>query len=200
MKKAALIVFVGTFLSLSNAQTYSIPAASPRQVIDQQFSISKITVDYGRPGVKGRKIFGDLVPYGKVWRAGANSCTKISFGQNVIFGGKELKAGTYGLYIIPQPNQWQVVLNKDFQSWGAFSFDEKLNVLETVIPVEITKTPTEWFTIDFLPNGKEGMLMLIAWENAKISVPIKVSNPEVVSKIEEKLGEARKIEREGNKN
>lgn len=118
MKKFILTLALGGVFSLANAQSYNVPMASPRHSIQQQFSVSSISIDYGRPAVKGRKIFGELVPYGKVWRAGANSSTKISFGQNVIFGGKDLKAGTYGLFIIPQPTQWTIILNKDSQSWG----------------------------------------------------------------------------------
>ena len=102
--------------TLSFAQDYSVPAASPRQKVEQQFSMSKISVDYGRPGVKGRKIFGELVPYGQVWRAGANSSTKITFGQSVNFGGKTVPAGTYGLFIVPTEKDWKVILNKDFDT------------------------------------------------------------------------------------
>lgn len=196
MKKFILTLALGGVFSLANAQSYSVPMASPRHSIQQQFSVSSISIDYGRPAVKGRKIFGELVPYGKVWRAGANSSTKISFGQNVIFGGKDLKAGTYGLFIIPQPTQWTIILNKDSQSWGAYSFDEKLNVLEVSIPVEHTKTLTEWFSIDLTPLDKNQQTLSLAWENSKVNIPIQVANVEAVSKIEEKLTEARKIERE----
>lgn len=196
MKKFILTLALGGVFSLANAQSYNVPMASPRHSIQQQFSVSSISIDYGRPAVKGRKIFGELVPYGKVWRAGANSSTKISFGQNVIFGGKDLKAGTYGLFIIPQPTQWTIILNKDSQSWGAYSFDEKLNVLEVSIPVEYTKTLTEWFSIDLTPLDKNQQTLSLAWENSKVNIPIRVANVEAVSKIEEKLTEARKIERE----
>lgn len=196
MKKFILTLAFGGIFSLANAQSYNVPMASPRHSIQQQFSVSNISIDYGRPAVKGRKIFGDLVPYGKVWRAGANSSTKITIGQTVNFGGKELKAGTYGLFIIPQPTQWTIILNKDSQSWGAYSFDEKLNVLEISVPVEHTKTLTEWFTIDLTPVSKEQLSLSLAWENSKVNIPISVANTEAVSKIEEKLTEARKIERE----
>lgn len=196
MKKLILTLAFSGFFSFGNAQSYNIPAASPRETLQQQFSISNISIDYGRPGVKGRKIFGDLVPFAKVWRAGANSSTKITFGQAVKFGGKEVKAGTYGLFIIPEPTQWKVILNKDSQSWGAYSFDEKLNVLETTIPVEPTKNLVEWFTINLTPVSKDETTLSLSWENSSINIPIQVPNTEVVSKVIEKLNEARKIERE----
>ena len=84
-----------TFSLLVFAQQYNIPAVSPRQVVEQQFSIAKISIDYGRPAVKGRVIFGDLVPFGEVWRAGANEATKITFGQEVLFGGQKAVSYTH---------------------------------------------------------------------------------------------------------
>jgi len=121
--------------ALSIAQEYTVPAASPRQRVEQQFSMSKIIIDYGRPGVNGRKIFGELVPYGQVWRAGANSSTKITFGQSVNFGGKTVPAGTYGLFIVPTEKEWKVILNKDFQQWGAYTYDPSQDVVDVTIPV-----------------------------------------------------------------
>ena len=92
MKK--IVFFIGILMGCTSyAQNFSYPMASPRQVITQQFSVSQITVDYGRPSVRGRKIFGELVPYGKVWRAGANQATSISFLQPVKVGGKSVKKG-----------------------------------------------------------------------------------------------------------
>lgn len=196
MKKIFLTLCLGGAFALGNAQSYNIPAASPREMVQQQFSISNISVDYGRPGVKGRKIFGDLVPFAKIWRAGANSSTKITLGQAVNFGGKEVKAGTYGLFILPQPTQWTIILNKDSQSWGAYSYDEKQNVLETTLPVEHTKNLVEWFTIDLNPVNKDETTLSLSWENSLVKIPIKVANTEAVTKITEKLNEARKIERE----
>ena len=111
MKKLFATVFLSC--SLLGFSQYHIPVASPKQKVEQQFSMTKITVDYGRPGIKGRKVFGELVPFGKVWRAGANSATKVTFEQNVDFGGKEVKAGSYALFVIPMEKEWKVMLNKD---------------------------------------------------------------------------------------
>lgn len=191
-------LFIG-FSSLLEAQNYSVPMESPRHRIEHQFSVSNISVDYGRPAVKGRTIFGGLVPYNKVWRAGANSSTKLSIGQTVHFGGKKLKPGTYGLFIIPNQNEWTVIINKDSQSWGAYSFDEKQNVLEVKLPVENMKTLTEWLTIDIIPVNRNEIKMTIAWEYSRVSIPITVSNPTLNQKIEEKILEIRKMERESDK-
>ena len=149
MKKLIVTVFLS--FSLWGFSQYSIPTASPRQKVEQQFSMTKISVDYGRPGVKGRTVFGDLVPYGKIWRAGANSATKITFEQNVNFGGKEVKAGSYALFIIPSENQWKVYLNKDANQWGAYAYDEKLNIVEITLPVQKLAEKKEWFDIAVNP-------------------------------------------------
>jgi hypothetical protein len=187
------------FTTLAFSQDYSVPALSPRHKVEQQFSISKVSVDYGRPAVKGREIFGKLVPYNEVWRTGANSATKISFGQEVNFGGKNIPAGTYALFIIPNAQQWKLILNKDFQQWGAFGYNDKLNVAEVELPVQKLSSPMEWFTIELNPTKDEQMEMTIEWENSKVVVPIKVAKPEITNRIIEKLKEAKKIEMESNK-
>lgn len=178
---------------------FSLPAESPRQKVEQQFSISKITLDYGRPGVKGRKIFGELVPYGKVWRAGANSSTKITFEQSVDFNGITVPAGTYGLFIIPSEKEWKVILNKDAQQWGAYEFDAKLNVAETSVPVEKLSAKQEWFEISFEPVSGDQTNLVFKWDTVKATLPLKVGKPETVAKITEKLKEIKQIEREAAK-
>ncbi len=193
MKK---LVFTALLLAsfLVSAQ-YTLPAASPRAKVEQQFSVSKVSVDYGRPGVKGRKIFGELVPYNKVWRAGANSSTKVTFGQAVNFGGKAVSAGTYGLYILPTDKEWKVILNKDSQSWGT-QYDEKLNVVDVTVPVQKLGEKQEWFEISLNPVDDNTLDMVMKWDNVKTVVPIKSGNTDKVNRITEKLKEIRAIERE----
>lgn len=197
--KKIILAFTLSIASFAFSQDYSVPAASPRQKIEHQFSISKITVDYGRPGVKGRDIFGKLVPYNEVWRTGANSSTKITFGQEVNFGGKNVPAGTYALFIIPQEQKWKIILNKDSQQWGAFGYNDKLNVTDIEVPVQKITPQIEWFTIELNPTKEDQMDMKIEWEHAKVVVPIQVAKPEVTNKIIEKLKEAKKIEMDASK-
>ncbi len=194
MKKLLISALLVT--SLSAVAQYRLPAASPRAKVEQQFSTSKITVDYGRPGVKGRKVFGELVPYGKVWRAGANSATKITFEQAVNFGGKTVPAGTYGLFITPTEKEWKVILNKDAQQWGAYTYDEKLNVTDVTLPVQKLTEKQEWFEIELNPMDDHAVDMVIKWDMQKVTVPVKVAKPETVSRIVEKLREINAIERE----
>lgn len=194
MKKLLIAAFISSTL-FAYAQ-HTLPAASPRQTVEQQFSTSKISVDYGRPGVKGRKVFGELVPYNKVWRAGANGATKITFAQPVSFGGKTVPAGTYGLFVIPTDKEWKVILNKDAQQWGAYAYDEKLNVTDITVPVQKLSEKQEWFAVELNPLDENSLDMVIKWDLAKITVPIKVANPEVMTKVVEKLKEIRQIERD----
>jgi len=95
------------------AQNVKMPAPSPTQTVKQDFALSYVEVNYSRPAMKGRTIMGDLVPYGKVWRTGANSATTITFGDDVNFGGKAVKAGKYGLLTIPGQSEWTIILTKD---------------------------------------------------------------------------------------
>ena len=194
MKKLLLTTFLA--LSVAAYSQFTLPAASPRQKVEQQFSMSKITVDYGRPGVKGRKIFGDLVPFGKVWRVGANSSTKITFEQSVNFGGKTVSAGTYGLFVIPTEKEWKVILNKDSQQWGAYTFDEKQNVVDVTIPVQKLAEKQEWFEIELNPVDDNSLNLVMKWDFTKVELPLKIGKPETVSKIVEKLKEIKQIERD----
>lgn len=194
MKKLFATVLLS--FSLLGFSQYNVPTASPREKIEQQFSMTKISVDYGRPGVKGRKVFGELVPFGKVWRAGANSATKITFEQNVNFGGKDVMAGTYGLFIIPTDKEWKIILNKDAQQWGAYQYDEKLNVLEITVPVQKLSDKQEWFEISLNPMDVHSTDLIFKWDMTKAVVPIKEAKPEIVSKIIDKLNEIKQIEKD----
>lgn len=183
-------------ISVSAYSQFTIPASSPRQKVEQQFSMSKITVDYGRPGVKGRKIFGELVPFGKVWRAGANSSTKLTFEQSVTFGGKTVPAGTYGLFVIPTEKEWKIILNKDAQQWGAYEYDEKLNVTDIAVPVQKLSEKQEWFAIELNPVDDSSLDLVMKWDVTKVTVPLKTAKPDTVTKIVEKLKEIKQIEKD----
>lgn len=194
MKK--LIISAFCVVSTLAYSQWNLPAASPRQTVEQQFSMAKITVDYGRPGVKGRKIFGELVPFGKVWRAGANSSTKITFAQSIDFGGKVVSAGTYGLFIIPQEKEWKVILNKDSQQWGAYEYDEKKNIADVTVPVQKSSEKQEYFEIALQPVDDNAIDLVLKWDFTKVVVPLKTGNPETAAKIVDKLKEIKQIEKD----
>ena len=195
MKK---ITFIVCFLSglWSFGQNFSYPMASPRQVITQQFSVSQITVDYGRPSVRGRKIFGELVPYGKIWRLGANQATSITFYQPVKFGGLPVKKGDYAIFVTPEAHQWTVVLNYDANAWGAYSYDPNENAIEFTVPVTQTKELQESLEFSFEAISNDKVNLVIRWEYLKVEIPIEVDKKETIDKIVEQLREVKQFERD----
>ena len=194
MKKIILTAFLA--VSVSAYSQWNIPVASPRQTVEQQFSMAKISLDYGRPAVKGRKVFGELVPFGQVWRAGANGATKITFEQSIDFGGKIVPAGTYGVFVIPQEKEWKIILNKDANQWGAYSYDERLNVIDITVPTQKLTEAQEVFEIALNPKDENNVDMVFKWDLTKVVVPLKTGNPATVIKIVDKLKEIKQIEKD----
>jgi hypothetical protein len=113
------------FKNGGQAVELKLPTLSQRSVITQRIGLTDITINYCRPLVGGREIWGKAVPYGRVWRSGANENTTISFTDDVSIEGKPLSAGTYGLHTIPAADQWTIIFSKNSTSWGSFSYDEK---------------------------------------------------------------------------
>ncbi len=126
-------------------------------------------VVYSRPYKKDRAIFGGLVPFGKVWRTGADEATEITFYKDVMFGGKEVKAGSYALFTVPNKDSWDVILNSSLHQWGAFTYDGKMDVARAKAKPKMMKESVENFSIAF-SKGK----MILAWDKTMIAVPIKV--------------------------
>jgi len=185
----ALAVSVHAF-----AQQYNIPAVSPRQTVEQQFSVTKISIEYGRPAVKGRKVFGELVPFGQVWRAGANEATKITFGQEVLFGGQKVKKGTYALYVVPQEKEWKIILNRGVNNWGAYTYDAKEDVATTTVPVKMMNEKMERFTINFEDITDEKLNLVLEWDKARADVPVEILNVEETLQIIDNLKAIKKVE------
>lgn len=123
---------------------------------------------YSRPQVKGRTIFGVEVKYNEVWRMGANESTEIEFFKNAVIAGKKISRGRYTIYCNPEENRWTLILNKDIDSWGGFSYNESLDVLRTTVPVIKNELPVEYLTIYFdNPNN-----LVIMWADVKVNLPI----------------------------
>src|SRR6186713_3680217 len=126
---------------------------------------------YSRPQKQGRKIFGELVEYGKVWRLGANEATEIEFYKDVKVGGKKVPKGRYTLYAIAGENVWTMILNKDTDTWGAFKYDSKKDVLRTDVVVQKTDEVIESMSMLF-EKSTNGISLIIAWEQMKVTLPI----------------------------
>lgn len=154
------------------AQGLKMPQASSGQTITQNFGLGKITLNYSRPNVKGRKIFGGLEPYGTVWRTGANSATMISFTEPVKINGKELPAGDYGLFTIPGKDEWTVIFNKGAKQWGAYEYKEAEDVLRVKVKATKLKDKVETFTIQFANVYPTTAQLQFMWEDTAISLDL----------------------------
>lgn len=171
----------------ADAQIKKAPA-SPRSKVEQQVGLVKATVDYGRPGVKGRKIFGGLEPYGKVWRTGANASSKVTFDGDVQIQKTQVPAGTYGLYTIPNRASWTIILSKNSKLWGAGGYNPSDDLARFEVKIEKLKDHRESLEIGFEKFHANGADLFIAWEKTKVSLPVFVdSDAQVIAEIKSKI-------------
>ena len=155
------------------------PWASPRAQYTQRIGITDVTVDAGRPAVKGREVWGGLVPWNEVWRCGANENTTIHFANDVQIEGQPLPAGTYGLHMIPTPDRWTVIFSRNSTSWGSFSYDEKEDALRVEVKPE-SAPMQEWLTYAFDDLSANGATLRLHWEQLAVPIRITVDTPKVV--------------------
>jgi len=159
-------------LMTAQAQQLKTPSPSPAQTIKQEFGISNVELTYSRPNVKGRKIFGDLVPYGKLWRTGANAATRIKFADDVQIGGTEVKAGEYVIYTVPNENEWEVVFNKGLNNWGIDGYKQEEDVVRVKVKPSKLNDVQETFTMQFVNIKPNGTDLQILWDKTAVNVPI----------------------------
>jgi hypothetical protein len=171
----ALLTF--TFSTISAQELKGkIPAASTGQRSEQDFGLGTISVKYYRPNTKGRKIFGGIEPYGIVWRTGANNNTVITLTDTVQFEGNTVNPGSYSLFSIPGADQWTIILSKNTGQWGAYTYNEKDDLLRfKVKPVKLADK-VETLTIGFADIKEATGLMQIQWENTAINIHLKTNN------------------------
>lgn len=167
-------------VALQEPAKIDFPAASPAGKFEQRVGFTDIAVVYNRPSVKGRKIFGELEPYGSVWRTGANNATTISFSTDVKFGGSDVPAGTYALFTIPQKDEWTVILNKTPQQWGSYKYDEKQDQARVKVKPIALNDVVETLEIGVRDVTDSSAMLNIAWEKTRVPVKIEV---DVVSKL-----------------
>ncbi|WP_420574544.1 DUF2911 domain-containing protein [Kordia sp.] len=155
-----------------SAQKFSDIDKSPHDISyfkAQRNAPPVVKVLYGRPQKKGRSIFGNLVPYGKIWRTGANEATEVTFFQDVKLGEQEIKAGTYTLFTIPGKKSWTIIINSDTDVWGSYYYDQDKDVARLDVPVQNTDE-VEYFSIAF-KKETDGTSMILAWDNISVAVP-----------------------------
>jgi hypothetical protein len=189
LKTMLLLFAAASFSTQIQAQGLNMPQASTTQVLTQNFGLGKITLNYSRPNVKARKIFGALVPFGEVWRTGANSATLVSFTEDVKIEGQTLPAGEYGLFTIPGRNEWTVIFNRGSKQWGAYTYSEADDVLRVKIKPAKLKAKAESFTIQFANVYPTAAQMQLMWDKTGININLAT---EVDSKVMAGIDEAMK--------
>lgn len=181
----AIVLGVAASVFAQPAAPVSFPAPSPTATLKQRVGLTDIEIVYSRPGVKNRKIFGGLVPYGQVWRTGANNATKLTFSTDVKLNGAALPAGTYALFTIPGEDEWTIIINKGAAQWGAFQYKEADDVLRIKArPLPLAER-IESFMIDINHITDESAQLILAWDH--VAVPVKIEReltPILVPQIE----------------
>lgn len=181
MKKLLLSLFVIALTTSVNSQIKT-PQPSPAAKIEQKVGLTDVTVEYSRPGIKGRTIFGDLVPFGKMWRTGANSNTKVTFSDDIAIDGKDLKKGTYALFVKPSATSWEVFFYTDTDNWGTpEKWDASKVALTTSVKVASMPMKIESFTITIDDLSNNGAALGILWENTYAGIKFNVPTSKTVS-------------------
>lgn len=189
------ILFCLTFLlvtsfGLSDIQAQiTTPQPSPMSTLQQKVGLTDVEIVYCRPGVKDRTIYGDLVPYGEMWRTGANASTKIKFSHDVMLGGKEVAAGEYALYTIPGEANWTIVVHKNITYWGVGDYKEEDDLVRFEVAPSKLADKVETMTFNISNIEMDAAHINLDWENTRISIPLKV---EVDKRVEEDIAKAMK--------
>jgi hypothetical protein len=173
IKKLLLALLLTGWLTVPeiHAQEALKPRPSPLEMVTMKYKDTYIKITYGRPHKRGRNIFGDLLPYGEVWRTGANEATEITITGSVKIGDKLIKPGTYTLFSIPDKNNWTIILNSDLGQWGAYNYNAKMDVVRFEAPVSPTTEVYEPFTIEFQQKAQSAELVMM-WDRTKVTIPI----------------------------
>ncbi|HWB91701.1 MAG TPA: DUF2911 domain-containing protein [Puia sp.] len=173
MKKyLTAVVLMASLHQISTAQTIKTPPPSTPQYVKQDFGLSAIELSYSRPDMRGRKIFGDLVPYDKVWRTGANQATTLTFGDAVTIGGTTIPAGKYGLLTIPGPDQWTVIITHQLDVTNPAAYKQDQDVVRIPVKAQQLPFPLETFTILFANVTANSCDLQMIWDNVFVDVPI----------------------------
>ena len=175
----SVVIFIGVVPQLAAQPAMPVPQPSPKAIVSQTIGITDITITYHRPSVNGRTIWGSLVPYQQVWRAGANENTTISFSSPVKVEGKDLPAGTYGLHMIPTEERWTVIFNKNSTSWGSFFYDEHDDALRVTVKPQPAEMQ-EMLSYEFDDVTNSSATIVLRWEKLRVPVSVAVDTKEVV--------------------
>jgi len=170
MKKLFTCIITMMIITAVNVYAQLTPQPSSTQSVVQDFGLGKISLVYSRPDVRGRKIFGGMEPYGKVWRTGANSATVIKFTDEVSMEGNKIPAGEYGLFSIPGENEWTIILSKQPKQWGAYNYKEADDFLRFKVKTEHLKALTETMTLAFSNVAATTCDLQMMWEHSGFTI------------------------------
>jgi hypothetical protein len=148
---------------------------SPRETVSATIGGKKVTIEYSRPYVKGRDVWdpnGSLAPFGKVWRTGADEATTLTTEGDLMIGSLHVPAGTYALFTIPGPQEWTLIVNKVPKQWGAFKYDEKMDLGRVKMKAAAQSSSTEQFTIELSATGGSNGVLKMTWEKLSASIPV----------------------------
>jgi hypothetical protein len=200
-----VVLLTITSAQFVSAQTLRFPRPSQKATVMQTIGVTDVTITYSRPGVKGRTIWGEalpqqkadgiatlddqnirpkeavIVPYGHVWRTGANEATQFIATDDVLINGQLLKAGTYSLHTIPTPNEWTIIFNSDAGQWGSFSYDEKKDVLRVKAKPEMVAENQEWLMYSFDPVTDKSAQVNIRWEKLRVPFTVEVKDVDALA-------------------
>jgi DUF2911 family protein len=176
--------FLASGLLAQEAKKIEFPQPSPLASVKERVGVTDVSVDYSRPSARERKIFGGLVPYGEVWRTGANAATKITFGTDVKLGGAAVPAGSYALFTIPGEAEWTVILSKVVDEWGSYAYNQKDDQARVKVKPVAMAEPLETMTISVQDMRAGKANLVIAWEKTKVPVEI---DTEVVARIKPQI-------------
>jgi len=183
MKKILFIIAIA-LCNFTFAQILTTPQPSTTQTIKQNFALAAIELSYSRPNIKGRSVIGNLVPFGKVWRTGANGATTLTFGDDVTIGDKKIPAGKYGLLSIPDKENWTLIITKQTDVTSAAAYKETEDVVRVIVKPMITANKVETFTIQFANVKSSTCELQLMWENTAVTLPISTDvDAKVMSQI-----------------
>lgn len=192
MKKLFLAITTLMISSAAFSQQLTIPRPSPTQKVEQAFATSKIIIEYSRPGVKGRTIYGGLVPFDSLWRTGANSSTKIYFGEDVTVEGNRVPMGEYALYTIPGKQSWTMILSKDTSLWGSFGYKKENDLARFNVKSQSLPFSLETFTIDVANIKPNACDIDLLWDKTFVRMHVVA---DIDSKIMKQIDEAMKSDK-----
>lgn len=180
-----LTCFLGVAATQAQQRGNTVPRVSPNATVSQTIGVTNVEITYGRPSVRGRNIFGGLVPFDEVWRTGANEATTISFSTPVRVEGKSLDAGTYGFFTIPGPDQWTLIFNAEAEQWGAYNYDSGEDVLR--VRVEPEPAPKREMMSFYVHNVTDSTATaFLHWNETRVPFEVSVNTTEVLRTRAEK--------------